>query len=388
LKPVDRAHLNIAADSHPGMSGKNNEDRYAISAFEIEGPPPVKSVFAIVSDGIGGHRAGEVAAEIAVETISQAIAASDGRQPNQTLDEAIRLASEKIFRQAELQTDQRGMGATCACCWIIGDRLYTANVGDSRIYMLRSGEIRQISTDHTWIQEALDHGALTPDQARGHPNAHVIRRYLGSRQPVEPDHRLRLNPLETDSQAVANQGFQLLPGDLLLLCSDGLSDLVEPDEILGLLTTQSQDQAIRILINLANQRGGHDNITIVSIQIPEAVPQAKPVLIPGQRSLLRPACLGVGALIALGVTGLIGLFILLNLPKPILTNSPSPAVTRVVQTATFQPVIVPTDSIQITATEILLAPGTHTPVSSQTASSSPTMIIATLTPWPTNTTSP
>jgi PPM family protein phosphatase len=388
LKPVDRAHLNIAADSHPGMSGKNNEDRYAISAFEIEGATPVKSVLAIVSDGIGGHRAGEVAAEIAVETISQVIAASDGSHPSQTLDEAIGLASEKIFRQAEQHTEQRGMGATCACCWIIGDRLYTANVGDSRIYLLRNREIQQITTDHTWIQEALDHGALTPEQARGHPNAHVIRRYLGSRQPVEPDHRLRLDPLETDSQALANQGFQLLPGDLLLICSDGLSDLVQPDEILGIVTTQSQDQAIQILINLANQRGGHDNTTIVSIQIPEAAPQARPTLIPGQRSLLRPACLGVGALIVLGITGLIGLIILLNLPTPIITDSPSPSVTRLVQTATFQPVIVPTDAIQITATEILLPPGTLTPVASQTAPSSPTMVIATLTPWPTNTISP
>lgn len=388
MKPVERAHLHIAADSHPGMSGKNNEDRYAISAFEIEGASPVKSVLAIVSDGIGGHRAGEVAAEIAVETISEVIAASDGQQPNQTLEEAISLASEKIFRQAEQQTDQKGMGATCACCWIIGDKLYTASVGDSRIYMLRNGDIHQISTDHTWIQEALDHGALTPDQARGHPNAHVIRRYLGSRQPVEPDHRLRLNPHETDSQALANQGSQLLPGDLLLLCSDGLSDLVDPEEILGVLNIHSPDQAIRILINLANQRGGHDNITIVSIQIPEAIPQAKPALVPRQRSLLRPACLGVGALIVLGLTGLIGLFVLLNLPAPIINNSPSTSVTLAVQTAPSQPAVTPTNFVQMPATEILLPTSTLTPVNSETSPPSPTSLIASLTPWPTNTISP
>ncbi len=388
MKPVERAHLHINADSHPGMSGKNNEDRYAISAFEIDGNPPIKSVLAIVSDGIGGHRAGEVAAEIAVETISQVVAASDGEQPNQTLDESIGLASEKIFRQAEQQNDQKGMGATCACCWIIGNRLYTASVGDSRIYLLRNGGIRQISTDHTWIQEALDHGALTPEQARGHPNAHVIRRYLGSRQPVEPDHRLRLTPQEPDNQAIANQGFQLLPGDLLLMCSDGLSDLVGADEILSVLKTNSQDQAIRVLIDLANQRGGHDNITIVSMQVPETVHQVKTFPISGRRNLLRPACLGFGALIVLGITGLVGLFVFLNLPSADIDNSSSPTVAQVFQTTIPQPVIVPTDTIRETATEILQPTGTRSPVDSETALPSPTDLVATLTPWPTNTISP
>ncbi len=388
MKPVERAHLHVAADSHPGMSGKNNEDRYAISAFEIEGAQPVRSVLAVVSDGIGGHRAGEIAAEIAVETISQVIAASDGRQPSQTLEDAIGLASEKIFRQAEQQADQRGMGATCACCWVIGDRLYTANVGDSRIYLLRNGDIHQISTDHTWIQEALDHGALTPEQARGHPNAHVIRRYLGSRQPVEPDHRLRLNPHETDSQALANQGLQLNPGDLLLLCSDGLTDLVEPDEILGILKNHDQDQAIRVLINLANQRGGHDNITIVSLLMPDVVPQVKPVPVSGSRKLLQPTCLGLGALAVLGIAGLIGIFLLLNLPKPVVQSSPSPSLTWTAQAETLQPGIVPTNLIQFTATEALLPLATTPPASSPTLLPSPTAIIATLTPWPTNTTTP
>jgi len=388
LKPVERAHLYIAADSHPGMSGKNNEDRYAISAYEIEGPNPVPSVLAIVSDGIGGHRAGEVAAEIAVETISQVVASSDGQRPNQTLDEAIGLASERIFQQAEKQLDQKGMGATCACCWVIGDRLYTANVGDSRIYLLRNGDIRQITTDHTWIQEALDHGALTPDQARGHPNAHVIRRYLGSRQPVVADHRLRLNPHETDSQSLANQGVQLLPGDLLFLCSDGLTDLVQPDEIIGVLKTHTQQQAIRVLINLANQRGGHDNITIVSLQVPEALPEVKPVPASSRSRLLQPACLGTGILVVLGIAGVIGLFVLFKLPNPIIVSSPSPSSTRTVEAATQLPAPISSQSVQFTPTEFLLPTETFIPVSTATFPPSPTALIATLTPWPTNTTIP
>jgi protein phosphatase len=160
------------------------------------------------------------------------------------------------------------MGATVACCWIISRQLYLANVGDSRIYLLRGRYIYQLSNDHTWIQEAMDHGLLTPEQARAHPNAHVIRRYLGSKQPVVPDTRLRLSPGESDAQAEANQGFVLLPGDRLLLCSDGLTDLVSNDEIRYHLEGAPLEPALQALINLANGRGGHDNITLVALQVP------------------------------------------------------------------------------------------------------------------------
>ena len=224
--PADRAHLYVAASTHPGMKGKNNEDQYAVSAYLLSEADPTPSLLAIVSDGIGGHRAGEVASQIAVETISRTVAKSDGSNPTATLEDAITLASQAIVEQAELHPEKRGMGATCVCAWVIGNRLYSASVGDSRLYLLRGNSITQLTTDHTWIQEAIEYGALTPEQARRHPNVHVIRRYLGSQPPPEVDFRLRVNPAETDSQAQANQGFPLIPGDFLLLCSDGLTDLV------------------------------------------------------------------------------------------------------------------------------------------------------------------
>ena len=126
--PAKRAHLNVAARTHPGMKGKNNEDRYTISAFYVDESQRTPSVLAVVSDGIGGHRAGEVAAEIAIEMINQKIAESDAAQPVIILQEAIIQASEAIRTQAEADTAQRGMGATCVCAWVIGDRLYTASV--------------------------------------------------------------------------------------------------------------------------------------------------------------------------------------------------------------------------------------------------------------------
>ena len=227
MKRVEKTHLPVAALTHPGMKGKNNEDRFGVSAFRMSNPTATPVLLAILSDGIGGHRAGEVASEMAVNLISQHVADSDGRQPAHIMNEAILLASQSIHQQAQEKAEQQGMGATCACAWIAGDRLFTATVGDSRIYLMRDDTIQQLSTDHTWIQEAIDRGLLQPDQINGHPNAHVIQRYLGSPTPPEVDFRIRLSGSEGDS----NQGMQLLPGDRLLLCSDGLTDLVEDEEI-------------------------------------------------------------------------------------------------------------------------------------------------------------
>lgn len=265
-----RAHMHVAAITHPGMRGKNNEDRYGVSAYTLESGNRVPSVLAVVADGIGGHRAGEVAAQVAVDMISQVVAASDGSQPEATLREAVIQASEAIRSQAASDPAKKGMGATCVCAWVIGDRLYTASAGDSRLYLLRNQAIRRLSIDHTWIQEALEAGAINPEQAKVHPNAHVIRRYLGSPQQVVPDLRLRLSPAESDREAEANQGLRLLPGDVLLLCSDGLHDLVEDGEILEMMSEGSLEEGMEALVNLANERGGHDNITIVSMQMPAA----------------------------------------------------------------------------------------------------------------------
>src|SRR5512133_4281145 len=191
MKRVEKTHLPVAAMTHPGMKGKNNEDRFGVSAFRLKGQPETPVLLAILSDGIGGNRAGEVASEMAVNLISQFIAESDGRNPRQTIEAAIQMASEQIFQQAQQNPEQHGMGATCALAWIAGNQLYTATVGDSRIYLMRDDTIKQLSTDHTWIQEALERGLIQPDEVAGHPNSHVIRRYLGSPTPPEVDFRIR-----------------------------------------------------------------------------------------------------------------------------------------------------------------------------------------------------
>lgn len=375
--PAEQAHLLVAANSDPGMSGKNNEDRYAVSAYHTNAGILLPSVFAIVADGIGGHRAGEIAAELAVEIISKTVRAGNANHPIQTLEKAVINASREIYNQSEEDFSRKGMGATCACCWVIGDQLYTVCVGDTRIYLIRGGTIRQLSTDHTWIQEAIDHGALSPEQAQGHPNAHVIRRYLGSRQPVVPDFRLRLRPKENDLQARANQGMRLLPGDQLIICSDGLTDLVDDAEVLSSFSSLSQQKAIDQLIDLANQRGGHDNITIVALQMPEFKIRKEPTQTLRTSKRLGIACLGLGGLLTLGIALIGGLYWVFIHPAAIIP----PTQTNTITVATQQFTLTPATTPAPTATLFIQA--SETPF--QELTPTPTLLSATLTPWPTNT---
>lgn len=279
---LPHSHLHVIARTHAGMVGKQNEDRFSVTAYQLGESNSLPALFAVVADGIGGHRAGEVAAEIAVNTISHVIALSDGSQPLETLQQAIQIASQEIARQA--RTEERlGMGTTCACALILDDRLYTASVGDSRIYLLRNHVLQRLTTDHTWIQEAIEKGILDAQSARRHPNYHVIRRYLGSAQPPQADLRLRLKQDESDTQARANQGARLLPGDLLLLCTDGLTDEVQETEIERILdqaagkgdTPVKLESAADRLIELACRRGGRDNITLILLAMPVRTGETK-----------------------------------------------------------------------------------------------------------------
>jgi serine/threonine protein phosphatase PrpC len=165
------------------------------------------------------------------------------------------------------------MGATCACAWVIGDKLYISFVGDSRIYFLRGGKILQLTTDHTWVQEAIEKNIIKPEEARDHPNVHVIRRYLGSLKLPEVDFRLKLSESDNSVQAQKNQGMTLLPDDTVLVCSDGLTDMVWADEIRNIiLASENPKAAVQKLVAQANERGGHDNITVIVMTVPKFRP--------------------------------------------------------------------------------------------------------------------
>lgn len=313
--------------SHPGMSGKNNEDRYAVTPFLLGEQNATPVLLAVLSDGIGGHHAGEVAAEVTVETITRQVAASGAANPTEALQNAVIHASNEVQALAKADPGRQGMGATCAVVYIIGDKLYTVTVGDSRIYLMQKGRIRQVSIDHTWIQEALDAGMLRADEIEGHPNAHVIRRYLGSPTPPEGDLRLNLSRDESDAASQANQGMTLKSGDRLLLCSDGLTDLVSENEILETLQSLPMEAALQELVDLSNQRGGHDNITVVAIEIPTSVAKS---VIPVKWRKLGLGCLAALVLAAAGVIIAGAAWLLLNsgiLSLPGLQASPTATAT-------------------------------------------------------------
>jgi protein phosphatase len=264
--PAEKAHLKIAAATDPGMKGKNNEDQFSVSAYQLNHNDRTPSIFAIVADGIGGHRAGEVASSIAVEMISDAVATSNGSQPLAIMESAIIQASKAIQAQGSNSENHFGMGTTVVCAWIIGDQLYTSHVGNSRLYLLRNRRLVQLNLDHTWVQEAVDAGALTEEQARSHPHANIIRRYLGAEVNPEVDFRIRTDRHQQHSED--HQGFHLRPGDRLMLCSDGLNDMVDSQEIAAELAHADLDTAAQALVSAANQHGGKDNITLIVLEMP------------------------------------------------------------------------------------------------------------------------
>ncbi len=210
------------------------------------------SVYA-VADGMGGHLAGEVASATALQPIEEL----DGRifQDNAAavtaLSDAVVAANERVSQLAIENPDYRGMGTTLTAALVEGRRLHVAHVGDSRAYLLRDGHFSQLTDDHTLVQHLVDEGQITREEAARHPQRSVITRAIGVSEEVEVD----------------SMSLELQPGDQVLLCSDGLSGVVEDDEIAGtLLQVEEIDAAADALVGLANDAGGPDNITVLLLR--------------------------------------------------------------------------------------------------------------------------
>jgi protein phosphatase len=269
LIPTKQHHIDFFSITDPGSQGRPNEDSYDVASFTISEDDETPVLLAVVADGIGGHKAGEIASKIAVATIIASVSESDGSDPIWILKSALLEANHAIIAEVGEDDSRQGMGSTVVCALIINQALYIATLGDSRIYLIRDKVVQQLNIDHTWVQEAVDSGIINAEEAQHHPRRHLIRSYLGSSDPIQPDLRLYLDINETQEQAKANQGLPLVPGDRLLLCTDGLTDLVSNDEFQEILDSGgSEDERLGKLVDLANVRGGHDNITIVLLQSP------------------------------------------------------------------------------------------------------------------------
>ena len=274
---IQHPHLKVGALSHPGEKREINEDNHLVSSYRQKNRKD-RILVALVADGIGGHQAGEVASEITVETIIEQINKLGLTDPIESMKSAITEAATSVFGAAQQSADFYGMGSTVAIACVIGNKLFTSHVGDSRIYLLRNGKLRQITKDHTWVQEAIEHQIIDESDAQDHPRAHMLQRAIGSPEPPEPDFRLRLSDRESDTDSINNQGLKLRGGERVLLCTDGLTDLVKDDEIRLALVEQSPQEAVQSLVSLARARSGHDNITVVILEVPEEWPYETPFL--------------------------------------------------------------------------------------------------------------
>lgn len=232
--------MTSAALSHKGKSRKTNED-----AYMAEEP-----IFC-VADGMGGHFGGEIASKTAIDTLkSYKKEIISGKNPHKVLLNAFAKASEQIIEQAEKNPHQHGMGTTLSAIYLSKKTLYCCHIGDSRIYLIRNNNIKQISKDHSFVAELLETGQITPEEARNHPNRNIITRALGVEGESNPD-------LFT---------LGLKKSDRILICSDGLHTMLNDKEILDTIKNYpSLEDSCSKLISEANNRGGLDNITAVLI---------------------------------------------------------------------------------------------------------------------------
>jgi len=251
--------MDVGARTDVGRVRENNED-----AFKVE----ASLELFIVSDGMGGEAHGEVASALAIETVIEHCQASLANlatplfgDPNPDLSartnrlaSAVHLANKRIYEAGERDLGQRGMGATVVAAWVEDQRLSVAHVGDSRAYLLRGGALEQLTADHSLVAEQVRQGLLTPQQAESSELQNVLTRALG---PAE-------------SVLVDADEHQIMPGDTLLLCTDGLSRMVTDEEIAStLMTSLAAQQAADRLIELANENGGVDNSTVIVVRFPQ-----------------------------------------------------------------------------------------------------------------------
>lgn len=241
--------------SHVGRQRQHNEDAFLVDD---------KAKLFLVADGMGGHAAGEIASRIAVDSISEFILQTvedEGTWPHaydehlkrstNRLMAALKLANTRVLDAMRKDARLRGMGTTVVASLVDENTVSVAHVGDSRAYMVRDSRLSRITNDHSWVFEQVQAGMLTEAEAEKHPLRNVITRALGGALSVTPE---------------ANE-IECRPGDVYLLCSDGLTGMVPEDEILRIISEhENLEEACQTLINVANERGGYDNVTAVLLK--------------------------------------------------------------------------------------------------------------------------
>lgn len=240
--------LSVAAGTDVGRVRAGNEDNLHADADQQRG-------LFIVADGMGGHAAGEVASEMAVQIVTRELATVrdvTAEDVPTRMVQALQAANRVIYERTIEETDKHGMGTTASCLLVGQGQYVIGHIGDSRVYLLRNGELRQVTKDHSYVQEQVDAGFLTPEQARYHPYSNVITRCVGANAAVEVD--VLTGTIQVD--------------DIYLLASDGLTGMVEDPQLRTILASHaSPGRVVDALIAEANRRGGLDNITAIVVRV-------------------------------------------------------------------------------------------------------------------------
>lgn len=241
-------HFTVAAGTDIGRVRKGNEDHFFADANDYRG-------LFIVADGMGGHAAGEVASQMAVDIIAEDLADLNDLEsveaPERVVD-ALKRANDAVYKRSKEESEKYGMGSTASVLVLADERFIVGHIGDSRVYLLREGKFQQITHDHSFVQERVDAGMLTPEQARNHRQSNVITRCIGMSRGAEPD------IFDGDVRS----------GDIFLITSDGLTSMVDDRRVQQLLSSSaSPPRIVDALIAEANSNGGIDNITVVVVRI-------------------------------------------------------------------------------------------------------------------------
>jgi serine/threonine protein phosphatase PrpC len=251
LKPKCVLYTCVGARTDLGLVRENNEDKFEF--FEPEEPEilAAKGRLYAVADGMGGHASGQIASELALKSILKNYYSDFNEDVAESLKAAICAANSYIYNTAQTVAERNGMGTTCTVAVLRDNELFVGHVGDSRLYLIRDGEIRQITEDHSWVTEQVKLGTLTEEEARSSPFRNVITRSLGAAPQVEVD---------TYKEKIKKH-------DSILLCSDGLTNYVSDEEILKVVEGYSPSMAALKLVECANEHGGGDNITVLIVSI-------------------------------------------------------------------------------------------------------------------------
>jgi PPM family protein phosphatase len=245
--------IEAASLTDVGRQRSNNEDSYLYWEPDSDDDFLVKGRLAVVADGMGGYEGGQEASRLAVETVRSVYDNGFDGDPQDTLIHAFETAHQNIQRFALEHPQFYGMGTTCTALSIVDRQLCFAHVGDSRLYLIRAETISRLTRDHSYVGRLVESGIVRSEDAESHPQRHILTAALGSGREVTPH--------------TPDQPYPLEKGDALLLCSDGLWGVVGDSDLAHIAQTNPPAEACRKLVNLALERGGPDNITVLVLRV-------------------------------------------------------------------------------------------------------------------------